>query len=136
VQSKEVVMQTMKAIRIAAVVLTTSWAGLASAQNITGQVVGTVTNGDTGQPVAGARVTASSPGWIDQWVTTDAKGFYAITLLPPETYAIVVQAPGYAQAVSPGVPVAIDWRVRNDVKLASSTSQAPGAPAAGQVASR
>jgi len=129
-------MQTLKAVRMAAVVLAVGWAGMASAQNITGQVVGRVTDSVTGQPIAGAKVTASSRGWIDQWVTTDARGNYVLTVLPPAHYTIAVQASGYAQASSREIQVMIDWRSRNDMKLDPSSAQTTEAAASGRVAAR
>jgi len=129
-------MQTLKAVRMAAVVLAVGWAGMAAAQSITGQVVGRITDSATGQPVAGAKVTASSPGWIDQSVTTDARGNYVLALLPPEHYTIAVQASGYAQASSREIQVMIDWRTRNDMKLAPSSARTTEAAAGGRVAAR
>ena len=111
-------MQTQKAIRVVVAVL--SVAGAASAQNITGQVVGRVLDAESGKPVVGATVTASSPGWIDQSVKTDATGYYVIALLPPNHYQVTVQALGYLEALPRDVQVMIDWRIRNDVRLLSS----------------
>ena len=127
-------MTTGRTTRIAVAVLVAGWAGLASAQNITGQVVGRVTDGETGKAVAGATVTATSPGWIPQSVTTDARGQYVLTLLPPERYRVEVRAPGYQTSSNPDVPVAIDWRVRRNVELLAA--KAGSGEASGPVASR
>jgi hypothetical protein len=110
-------MQARKAIRVAVLATTLAWAGTATAQSITGQVVGVVTDGETGKPIAGATVTATSPAWIPQSVTTDSNGFYAITLLPPERYTVTARAPGFSQRTTPDVPVMIDWRVRANMPL-------------------
>jgi hypothetical protein len=127
VTGKEVVMQTQKAIRVVVAVLSLSVAGAASAQNITGQVVGRVLDAESGKAVVGATVTASSRGWIDQSVKTDATGYYVIALLPPNQYQVTVQAPGYMEALPRDVQVMIDWRIRNDVRLLS-TRAANGRP--------
>jgi hypothetical protein len=127
-------MTTGKTTKIAVAVLVAGWAGLASAQNITGQVVGRVTDGETGKAVAGATVTATSPGWIPQSVTTDARGQYVLALLPPERYTVEVRAPGYQPSTNPDVPVAIDWRVRRNVELLAA--KAASGEASGPVASR
>jgi len=127
-------MTTGKTTRIAVAVLVAGWAGLASAQNITGQVVGRVTDSETGKAIAGATVTATSPGWIPQSVTTDARGQYVLALLPPERYKVEVRAPGYQASSNPDVPVAIDWRVRRNVELLAA--KAGSGEASGPVASR
>jgi hypothetical protein len=132
---KEVVMTTLKAIRITVAMLTLSLAGLASAQNITGQVVGRVTDAETGKPVVGAKVTATSPAWIPQTVRTDATGYYVLSLLPPERYVVNVEAAGFEESVGRRVTVMIDWRVKNDVRLLSSAKASAG-PGPGAVANR
>ncbi len=117
-------MKTQNAIRIVVAVVALSAAGLASAQNITGQVVGRVMDAETGKAVAGATVTASSPGWIDQSVKTDATGHYVLSLLPPNHYRVAVQAQGYIEGLARDVQVMIDWRIKNDVKLLSASAAA------------
>jgi hypothetical protein len=112
-------MKTWKTIRISVAAAVLFFAGLASAQSITGQVVGRVLDAETGKPVVGATVTASSPSWIDQTVRTNASGFYAITLLPPARYAVSVTAPGYGEGLPREMHVPIDWRVRSDFRLLS-----------------
>lgn len=116
-------MKTQNAIRIVVTALALSVAGHASAQNITGQVVGRVLDAETGKPVVGATVTATSPAWIDQSVKTDGTGYYVLALLPPNRYQVSVQAPGYTEMVPREVPVMIDWRIRNDVRLLSATAR-------------
>lgn len=121
-------MKTWNVIRIAVAAGVLSLAGVASAQNLTGQVVGRVLDAETGKPVVGATVTASSPAWIDQSVKTSATGHYVITLLPPNQYAVSVTAQGYMESLPRDVQVMIDWRIRNDVRLLSATAS-KGAPA-------
>ena len=116
-------MTTGKTIRFAIAVLALSVAGVASAQSITGQVVGRVLDSETGKAIVGATVTASSPGWIDQSVKTDATGYYVLSLLPPNHYQVAVEAPGYTQGMPRQVQVMIDWRIKNDVRLLSTSAQ-------------
>jgi hypothetical protein len=111
-------------VRIAVAAVVLSLAGVASAQSITGQVVGRVLDAETGKAIAGATVTASSPGWIDQSVTTDATGSYVLALLPPNHYEVAVQAKGYMEARPRDIQVMIDWRVRNDFRMLSETAAA------------
>jgi hypothetical protein len=121
-------MKTWNVVRIAVAAVVLSLAGVASAQSITGQVVGRVLDAETGKAIVGATVTASSPGWIDQSVTTDANGSYVLALLPPNHYEVAVQAKGYMEARPRDVQVMIDWRIRNDVRMLSATA-ATGATA-------
>lgn len=125
-------MTTGRTTRIVVAVIAAAWAGLASAQNITGQVVGRVTDSETGKAIAGATVTATSPGWIPQSVTTDARGQYVLALLPPERYTVEVRAAGYQTSSNADVPVAIDWRVRRNVQLLAAKAAAgePSTPLA------
>jgi hypothetical protein len=113
-------MKTQNAFRVVVAALALSVAGLASAQNITGQVVGRVLDAETGKAIVGATVTASSPAWIDQSVRTDATGYYVLSLLPPNHYQVSVQAPGYVEALPRDIQVMIDWRIKNDVRLLSA----------------
>jgi len=117
-------MTTQNAIRMVVAALSLSVAGLASAQSITGQVVGRVLDAESGKAVTGATVTASSPGWIDQSVKTDATGYYVIALLPPNHYRVAVRATGYVEPLPREVQVMIDWRIKNDVKLLSASAAA------------
>ncbi len=116
-------MKTQNAIRIVVTALALSLAGHASAQNITGQVVGRVLDAETGKPIVGATVTASSPAWIDQSVKTDGSGYYVLALLPPNHYQVSVEAPGYTEMLPRDVQVMIDWRIKNDVQLLSATAR-------------
>ena len=70
---------------------------LAALQNApigpTGSLEGTVTDADTGSPIAGATVQAVGP--ITRTVTTDASGHYSIPVLSAATYDVTASMFGY-----------------------------------------
>lgn len=120
-------------IRIAAAAAALSLAGLASADVLTGQVVGRIVDAETGKAIAGATVIASAPSWIAQKVTTDAQGNYVLTLLPPAIYKLTVVAPGYGDPIPRDVRVMLDWRSRSDFRLlAGAAAQGTPGPALAQ----
>jgi hypothetical protein len=48
----------------------------------------------------------------------------------------VAQAPGYQRAATEDATVNVDWRIKNNMRLAPARAKAPEAPAAGKVAAR
>lgn len=76
----------------------------ASAQQTTGTISGTVTDASTNAPIAGVKVTAASLGET-QSTTTDARGFYALQNLNPDTYSVSFQKSGYSDVSQPGITV-------------------------------
>ncbi len=73
----------------------------------TGTLSGTVTDSATHQPLAGAKVTATSPSQSAS-VTTDGAGHFAFLALAPDTYTVAVVFAGYDQSVANGVTVIAD----------------------------
>ncbi|MGR4064237.1 MAG: carboxypeptidase-like regulatory domain-containing protein, partial [Vulcanimicrobiaceae bacterium] len=74
-----------------------------SAESTTGTIVGTVA-GATGEPVANARISASSPS--GRYVAaTDARGRFSLFGLISDTYSVSVAAAGYQAAARDGVTV-------------------------------
>ena len=59
-------------------------AGVARAQEITGRVIGRVTDKDTGAPLAGVTVIVQGPQGEDATITDD-RGDYRFTSLPVGT---------------------------------------------------
>ncbi len=108
---------------------------LAAAQNITGQVEGVVTDAATGKALQGATVAVTSPtgAWLEQSVTTDGSGYFAVTALPPGHYQLSVKAPGYAPTSEQDVQVMVDYRIRANQRMAAHAASAAGT--AGAVAS-
>lgn len=77
-----------------------------------GELLGTVTDGATGNPVANAKVTAG-----DLSATTDATGKYDLTV-PAGTYDLTATAFGYTTQTAAGVVVADGGKVTKDFALA------------------
>lgn len=66
----------------------------------TGSLTGTIKD-DKGAPVAGAHVSASAATGSYKTVT-DAKGFFSIVNISPDTYTVTVTASGFSSAVLAG----------------------------------
>ena len=77
-----------------------------------GEVLGTVTNAETGAPIAGATVTAGENSAL-----SDADGHYDIHA-PTGTYDVTATAYGYGSKSVPGVIVAENQNVTEDFALA------------------
>ncbi len=73
---------------------------------VTGGIAGVV-NDDTGAPVAGATVTASSPSQTAT-ATTDASGHFVFLVLQPDTYTLSVNKDGYQSVSIAGTTVLAD----------------------------
>ena len=69
----------------------------------TGNLSGKVLN-DAGSPVAGAHVSAAAPTGA-YVTTTDAKGFYSIVNMSPDSYTVTVSAGGYQTSIYNGAAV-------------------------------
>ena len=81
----------------------------------TGGIEGFVTD-SAGHAVAGATVSVVSPSQSAKG-TTDARGFYAILNLSPDTYAVTASKDGYDSTTLEGVTVVADQTTRGDVAL-------------------
>jgi hypothetical protein len=71
---------------------------------LVGTINGTVTDVTTHAPLAGVRVTAVSPSGSST-AHTDAKGFFSLAGLQPDTYTISFELAGYEPASLPGVTI-------------------------------
>lgn len=87
-----------------------------STAGTTGTLTGTVTDGDTGQPLVGVKVTATAPTGSST-ATTDARGFYALQALIPDTYTISFEENGYESLSVTGITIQQDIVSRVDQKL-------------------
>lgn len=90
----------------AGVALTAVVAAPAMAQDVTtGILSGTVQNSDM-QPVADASVTVTSTDrGSSRTATTSSTGTFTVPQLPPGTYSVLVEAPGYARTQTDNVTV-------------------------------
>jgi hypothetical protein len=106
----------------------------------TGSVTGVVVDGATHAPLAGARVTASSPSQVAT-ATTDASGRYTFLSLQPDTYTVTASHAGYDDVSMTGVSVFADQSLtvalslRKSMKtiahVISESSQTPVRPGTG-----
>ena len=87
-----------------------------------GQAVSGTINGyvsDTAEAfIPGAKVTITNTGTgAVTSRTTDEAGLYVATNLPPGTYSVAVEAPGFRRTVQENVELRIDSAVRVDLRL-------------------
>nr|MDQ2681105.1 carboxypeptidase-like regulatory domain-containing protein [Candidatus Eremiobacteraeota bacterium] len=101
------------AIAFFAALLTLPQAALAGT---TGTIQGTVTASTSGAPIAGVVVTVSAATQTAK-TTSDARGFYVLNGLTPDTYTISFQLEGYSPVSQPGVTVTQDQAVSLNVAL-------------------
>ncbi len=98
----------------------------------TGSVSGVVSDAQTGAPVANAAVTAASVSGV-RTAKTNAKGFYVLQSLIPDTYTVSVQAEGYAAQATAGVTVqqeinvTVNARLEKTIKTIANVQLAAGA---------
>jgi hypothetical protein len=91
--------------------------GVASAQT-TGTIIGVVTDAQTGKPVVGALVIATSPNLQgEQTVVTDKSGAFRVQALPPGGYKLAVQIDGFKPAERSDIDVRIDKTIRANLQV-------------------
>jgi len=73
----------------------------------TGQLTGTATDAASNAPLAGAKVTIASPSQ-SATSTTDGGGHFSFLSLPPDTYTVSIELPGYQALSQSGVTVVAD----------------------------
>jgi len=89
----------------------------ASCQEVTGTIVGTVTD-PSGAPIKGAAVTATDVDRGTTWtaVTTEA-GAYNLVRLPVGNYTVKMTAPGFQTALQPAFALVLNQTARVDVQM-------------------
>jgi hypothetical protein len=88
-----------------------------SAQQVTGDIVGTITDAQ-GAVVPGAQVTAENTGTHQKrTITSSASGEYTISELQPGDYTIVITAAGFKTSTIRDVTLAAGDRVRENAPL-------------------
>ncbi|MBV8197863.1 MAG: carboxypeptidase regulatory-like domain-containing protein, partial [Candidatus Eremiobacteraeota bacterium] len=73
----------------------------------TGGIAGVVTVAGAGTPIAGAKISVTSPSQ-NASTTTDARGHFAFVSLAPDEYTISLQKEGYEPLSYAGVAVLAD----------------------------
>jgi YVTN family beta-propeller protein len=90
----------------------TAWA------QITGTLIGDVSDGAMGTPIPGALVRATSPSLMGrEEVRTDGDGRFRATFLPPGRYALEFEAPGYVRGLRAGVILPLAKTIRVNAAL-------------------
>ena len=113
-----------------AIALMASIAAPTLADTTTGNISGTVTA--NGQPLSGVSVSAVAPSGR-YTARTDAKGFFSIVGVTPDTYTITFSAPGYTEAsvngvtVNPTLTATVNQALSTQLKtIGSTTSRSSG----------
>ena len=90
------------------------------AQSVTtGAISGTVSDAQSGSPVADVKVEAVS-GSGSRSTTTDSRGYFTLQALQPDTYTVSFQAKGYLPVSTPGVTVQQQFTVSLNTKIAKT----------------
>ena len=76
--------------------------GTFAATGTTATIQGTVTDAESGAPIAGVKVSAVSPSQVAN-TATDAKGFYVFNGLSADTYVVSFQQPGFDATIDNGI---------------------------------
>jgi hypothetical protein len=100
------------------VALFSSTVGTLFAAGTTGSINGTVTDA-TGAPVDGVTVTATSPTGQFK-ATTNAKGFFAILGISPDTFIVSFTKRGFEQQQLTGINIVQDGSTELNVKLSKA----------------
>jgi Carboxypeptidase regulatory-like domain len=94
-----------------------SLARTASAQAVTGTILGTVAD-TTGAVLPGVSVTVKhTETGLTRTLTTDSNGEYTAASVPTGTYTVTGEISGFKSVTLSNVQVGVDQRVRADIKL-------------------
>jgi hypothetical protein len=94
------------------------WTRPSAAQFQTGTLIGSIVDGSTKQPIAAAVVTASAiDPQVEQFVVTDESGAYRIPNLPPGSYIVRVDAPGYRSVTREDISMNAGATLRVELQL-------------------
>jgi hypothetical protein len=93
------------------------FAVLGASQTVTSAIVGTVTDASSAV-VPGVKITVMNQGTQIQWsTTTDALGNYTVSQLPPGTYTVEAEAPGFKKFVRQNINLEMIRQLRIDITL-------------------
>ncbi len=112
------------------VALFSSTVGTLFAAGTTGSINGTVADA-TGTPLADVTVTATSPTGQFK-TTTNAKGFFAILGMSPDTFVVSFTKQGFEQQLLTGINVVQDGSTELNVKLSKALKNIAKVSARGQ----
>ncbi len=86
-------------------------------QSVNGRISGQVTD-PAGASVPGVAVTITKAATSLTWnATTNERGDYLVTTLPPGTYSVALEAPGFRKSVRNGLDLVADGRLTADFVL-------------------
>ncbi|HEV8253189.1 MAG TPA: TonB-dependent receptor [Vicinamibacteria bacterium] len=109
--------QSIRTVALVAAVLVTLSAGLASAQELRGRIVGTVTD-NTGAVLPGATVTVSGPALIQPQTTTSGPdGIYRFPALPSGVYTLTFAMSGFQTLRREEIRALLNTTLTVDVQL-------------------
>ena len=112
-------LRPFRVVAVIALMLSLICQGTLVLAGTTGTLTGAVTDATTHQPIAGAKVTVTSPSQ-NASVTSDASGHYSFLSLAPDTYLVSVTYPGYDQSTVTGQTVIAD--ANSTVNITASRS--------------
>ena len=99
------------------------FASVASAQT-TGNIIGVVTDAQSGKPIVGALVVATSPASQgEQTAVTDKSGGFRFQLLSPGDYKLATSFDGYKPAERADLTVRIDKTIRANLSMVPEAVQ-------------
>lgn len=103
---------------VSSILLTFSFIVIASAQETTGTIVGTVLDAN-GAAVSGASVTVTDAEKkvVVRTLTTNDEGFYTVPNLPSGTYDVAIELAGFKKHLANNVKVDVGQRRTLDVNL-------------------
>ncbi|MBV8584204.1 MAG: TonB-dependent receptor [Candidatus Eremiobacteraeota bacterium] len=104
-------------MRLAGTIVFLALAFMARAAAATvGSIHGVVVDATSRHPLAGVKIELLSPSG-GYSATTDARGFYSIVGIIPDTYALIADAAGYRPFSEPGITISQDTNVAIDAAL-------------------
>ncbi len=90
---------------------------VASGQNVTGTILGTVTD-SAGGAIASATVTLTNDGTGQRrQLASDQQGGYVASFLPVGSWSVTVEREGFRRAAIKGIPLQVDQQARIDLTL-------------------
>ena len=114
-------MKLQRLLRVAPLALL--FASVASAQT-TGNIIGVVTDAQSGKPVVGALVVATSPASQgEQTAVTDKSGGFRFQLLPPGEYKLATSFDGFKPSERSDLTVRVDKTIRANLSLVPDAVQ-------------